>query len=101
MTPGKWVARGPLPVGQGGAVASERIVAVARAESAPVQRAMRRAAKAGLLVDLTFGRRVRAVVFMDSGHLVRVAISPETLQGRWAEIGQGAHPCGEKSSPPN
>jgi hypothetical protein len=70
----------------GGAVAGERIVAVAQPESAPVQRAMKRAAKTGMLVDLTFGRRVRAVVFMDSGHVVRVAISPETVQARWAEL---------------
>lgn len=76
---------GPLAVGLGGAVAAERIVAVARPESAPVQRAMKRAAKAGTLVDLTFGRRMRAVIFMDSGHIVRVAISPETLQARWVE----------------
>lgn len=76
---------GPLAVGLGGAVAGDRIVAVARPESAPVQRAMKRAAKAGTLIDLTFGRRVRAVIFMDNGHIVRVAISPETLQARWAE----------------
>lgn len=80
---------GPIAVGLGGAVAGERIVAVARPESAPVQRAMQRAAEAGNLVDLTFGRRVRAVVFMDSGHIVRVPISPETLQARWAEQASG------------
>ena len=50
---------------------------------------MQRAAEAGNLVDLTFGRRVRAVVFMDSGHIVRVPISPETLQARWAEQASG------------
>lgn len=76
---------GPLAVGLGGAVAGDRIVAVARPESAPVQRAMKRAAKAGTLIDLTFGRRVRAVIFMDSGHIVRMAISPETFQARWTE----------------
>ena len=80
---------GPIAIGLGGAVAGERIVAVARPESAPVQRAMQRAAEAGTLVDLTFGRRVRAVVFMDSGHVVRVPISPETLQARWAEQASG------------
>ena len=81
----KWSAGQPVSVGFGGAVAGDRIIALANPKSSPIQRAMRHAGEEGRLVDLTFGRRIRAVLFMDSGHLVRVAISPETLLIRWCE----------------
>jgi regulator of extracellular matrix RemA (YlzA/DUF370 family) len=74
----------PVEVGFGGVVAAGRIVAVGKPESAPIQRAVHRAKKAGTLIDLTCGRRVRAVLFMDSGHVVRVAIRPATLLARWS-----------------
>ncbi|MFQ6058278.1 MAG: extracellular matrix/biofilm biosynthesis regulator RemA family protein [Anaerolineae bacterium] len=81
-----WPAGQPVSVGFGGAVAGDRIVALANPKSAPIQRAVRRAKEEGRLIDLTFGRRIRAVVFMDSGHVIRVAVSPETLLVRWSEV---------------
>ncbi len=85
---------GPIAVGFGAAVAAERIVALARADSAPVQRAMRQAADKGLLIDLTFGRQMRSVLFMDSGHVVRLALRPERLLARWA--GQTGAPIDDR-----
>jgi regulator of extracellular matrix RemA (YlzA/DUF370 family) len=81
-----WSAGQPLSVGFGGAVAGDRIVALANPRSAPIQRAVRRAKEEGRLIDLTFGRRIRAVLFMDSGHVIRVTVSPETLFVRWSEV---------------
>jgi len=83
----RWSGGGPLEVGFGGAVARERIIALANPESAPIQRAARRAREEGRLLDLTCGRRVRAVLFMDSGHVVRVAVEPQTLLARWSGTG--------------
>lgn len=77
---------GPLSVGFGGVVALERIVAMARPESAPTQRAVRRADEDDRLIDLSFGRRIRAVLFLDSGHIVKVAQSPETILARWKAL---------------
>jgi extracellular matrix regulatory protein A len=74
---------GPIVVGYGGAVARERVVAVANARSAPIERLVKEAGEAGRLIDLSFGRRVRALIFMDSGHVVKVALSPETIIARW------------------
>ena len=34
------------------------------------------------LVDMTNGRRTKAVVFIDSGHIVLAALAPETITGR-------------------
>ena len=76
----------PVSVGFGGAVAGDRIVALANPASAPIQRAVRRAKEEGRFIDLTFGRRIRTVLFMDSGHVIRAAVSPETLLARWSEV---------------
>jgi regulator of extracellular matrix RemA (YlzA/DUF370 family) len=44
---------------------------------------------AGLLIDMTNGRRTKAVLVMDSGHIVLAAIAPETLAGRMAAPREG------------
>ena len=76
-------AVGPVAVGYGAAVAGHRIIAVASARSAPVERLVRQATEDGRLIDLSFGRRVRAVIVLDSGHVVKTALSPETIIHRW------------------
>jgi len=58
------------PVGKGGMVAPDRIVAAGRWGSAPIRRAVRLAKEQGKLIDLTFGRACVWVLFLDSGHLV-------------------------------
>lgn len=80
---------GPIVVGPGGAVAGDRVVAVARADSAPVRRALSYAEERGLLIDLTYGRQAQAVVFLDSGHVVRVALEPEEFTARWRDAVNG------------
>ena len=35
-----------------------------------------------MLIDATYGRRTRAVLIMDSDHIVLSAIQPETVAGR-------------------
>lgn len=76
---------GIVAVGFGGAVAAVRIVAIANARSAPVQRVILQSTKNGHAVDLTFGRRARAAFFLDSGHIVLVGLSPETAVQRWRQ----------------
>jgi regulator of extracellular matrix RemA (YlzA/DUF370 family) len=73
----------PLAVGHGGAIAAQRIVAVAHARSMPIERLVRQAAQDGRLIDLSFGRRVSTVVIMDSGHVIQVALAAETVIARW------------------
>ena len=78
-TAGGW----PLAVGHGGAIAGHRIIAVAAARSLPIERLVRQAGEEGRLIDLSYGQRVRTVVVMDSGHVVQVALTPETVTARW------------------
>lgn len=69
-------------IGFGNMVAAERIVAVISPESAPVKRVITDARETGTLVDATYGRRTRAVIIADSGHVILSAIQPETVAGR-------------------
>jgi len=69
-------------VGFGSIVAVNKVVAIVSPGSAPTKRMTQAAKGKGLLIDLTSGRRTKAVLVMDSGHIVLVAIAPETIAGR-------------------
>ncbi len=71
-----------LNVGFGNMVAAGRIVAVVAPDSAPVKRLIQEARDGGHLIDATAGRRTRAVLMMDTGHVVLSAVQPETIAGR-------------------
>ncbi len=68
-------------IGFGNIVSAERIVAIVSPESAPIKR-MVQEAKDNKAVDATYGRRTRAVLIMDSGHIILSAVQPETVGGR-------------------
>lgn len=71
-----------LNIGFGNMVSAERLIAVISPDSAPVKRMIQEARDGGHLVDATAGRRTRAVVLMDSGHILLSAVQPETIAGR-------------------
>lgn len=71
-----------LNVGFGNMVSADRIVAVIAPDSAPVKRMVQEARDGGHLVDATAGRRTRAVLMMDTGHVILSAVQPETIAGR-------------------
>ena len=63
-------------------VSANRIIAIVSPESAPIKRIVQVAKDEGMAVDATYGRRTRAVIIMDSGHVVLSAVQPETVAGR-------------------
>ena len=71
-----------INIGFGNMVSQGRLIAVVSPESAPIKRIITEAREAGNLVDATYGRKTRAVLVMDSGHVVLSAIQPETVAGR-------------------
>lgn len=71
-----------LNVGFGNMVAAGRIVAVIAPDSAPVKRLVQEARDDNRVIDATAGRRTRAVLMMDTGHVVLSAVQPETIAGR-------------------
>lgn len=71
-----------LNVGFGNMVNTMRMVAIVSPDSAPVKRLVQDARDAGRVIDATCGRRTRAVIVMDSDHVVLSPLQPETVAGR-------------------
>ena len=69
-------------IGFGNIVSAERIVAIVSPESAPIKRLIQESKDNKTTVDATYGRRTRAVLIMDSGHVILSAIQPETVGAR-------------------
>ena len=69
-------------IGFGNMINADRVIAVVSPESAPIKRIVREAEDRSMLVNATYGRRTRAVVIMDSEHIVLSAIQPDTISGR-------------------
>ena len=71
-----------INIGFGNMVAASRVLAIISPESAPVKRIINDVRERGQLVDATYGRRTRAVIIMDSGHVILSALQPETIAAR-------------------
>ena len=71
-----------LNVGFGNMVNADRLIAIASPESSPAKRVIQDARERGVIIDATHGRRTRAVVFTDSGHVILSAVQPETVANR-------------------
>ena len=69
-------------VGYGNYVNADQVVAVVSPESAPVRRLIQTARDEGTAVDVTQGRKTKAVILTDSGRLLLSALLPETIAGR-------------------
>lgn len=71
-----------INIGYGNIVSSERIVAIVSPDAAPVKRLVQEAKSGGNAVDATCGRKTRAVIVCDSGHVVLSALMPDTILSR-------------------
>lgn len=71
-----------INIGFGNMVAANRVIAVVSPDSSPIKRVIRESEDKGMLVNATYGRRTRAVIVMDSEHIVLSAIMPETISKR-------------------
>lgn len=74
-----------INIGFGNMVAAGRLVAIVSPESAPIKRIIQDAKEQGTLIDATYGRRTRAVLVMDSAHVILSAIQPETVANRMGD----------------
>lgn len=73
-----------INVGFGNAVSANRVVAIVSPESAPIKRLGQEAKERGMLIDASFGRKTKAVLVMDSGHIVWSSLTPEQITARFA-----------------
>jgi regulator of extracellular matrix RemA (YlzA/DUF370 family) len=85
----------PVHVGFGGIVAANRILAILDPNSQPVRRMVRRAKKGGMAIDMTYGRKTRTVIVLDTGHIITAAVQPETIVSRLRQPLKTASPKSE------
>lgn len=71
-----------INIGFGNIVSASRIIAIVSPESAPIKRIIQEARDRSVLIDATYGRRTRAVIVMDSDHVILSAVQPETVAHR-------------------
>lgn len=69
-------------IGFGNMINANRLITIVSPESAPIKRIIQEAKEKGLLIDATYGRRTRAVIIMDSDHVILSAVQPETVARR-------------------
>ncbi len=72
-----------INIGFGNIVSANRVIAIVSPESAPIKRIIQDARDKAMLIDATYGRRTRAVIITDSGHVVLSAVQPETVANRF------------------
>jgi regulator of extracellular matrix RemA (YlzA/DUF370 family) len=75
-----------INVGFGNAIKVNRILAVVNPGSSPIRKLKEEARKEKKLIDVTEGRRTRAIIILDTGHLVLSSVQPETISQRFAAM---------------
>ena len=76
-----------INIGFGNMISADRLIAIVSPDSAPITRIVQEARERNMLIDASYGRRTRAVIIMDSDHVVLSAILPETISGRTGNRG--------------
>ena len=74
-----------INIGFGSMVAAERLLAIVAPESAPIKRVIQEARERGMLIDASYGRKTKAVLLMDTDHVILSAIPTESLYARWMD----------------
>ena len=73
-----------INIGFGSMVSAERLLAAVSPDSAPVKRVIQEAKDRSMCIDATYGRKTRAVLLMDTDHVILSALQPETIAARAA-----------------
>jgi len=84
-------------IGFGNILAMNRAIAIASPTSAPTKRIIHDGKNNGKVIDMTSGRRTKAVIFTDSGHIVLAALAPETIASR-LQTGRPLPPAKQEQS---
>lgn len=74
-----------INIGFGSMVAASRVLAIVAPDSAPIKRVIQEARDRGMLIDASFGHKTKAVILMDTDHVILSAIPPETIYTRWTD----------------
>lgn len=74
-----------INIGFGNVISAKRLIAIVSPDSAPIKRMVQDARDRGILIDASYGRRTRAVIIMDSDHIILSAVQPSTVAHRLDE----------------
>lgn len=74
-----------INIGFGSMVAASRLLAVVSPDSAPVKRVIQEARDRGMLIDASYGHKTKAVILMDTDHVILSAVEPDVISERTAE----------------
>ena len=72
-----------INIGFGSMIAANRLLAIVAPDSAPIKRVIQEARDRGMLIDASYGRKTKAVILMDTDHVILSALTPEVLAERW------------------
>lgn len=72
-----------INIGFGSMIAAARVLAIMDPDSAPIKRVVQEAKERGMLIDASYGRKTKAVILMDTDHVILSAMTPDTLSARW------------------
>ena len=71
-----------INIGFGSMIAVHRLLAIVSPDSAPVKRVIQEAKDRGMLIDASYGHKTKAVLLMDTDHVILSALTPETINAR-------------------
>ena len=71
-----------INIGFGSMVSAGRVLAVLDPDSAPIKRVIQETKERAMLIDASYGRKTKAVIVMDTDHIILSAITPEALNAR-------------------
>ena len=74
-----------IGIGFGSLVAARRVLAIVEPDSAPIKRVIQEARDRGMLIDASYGRKTKAVLLMDTDHVILSGLTTETLAARWQD----------------
>ena len=74
-----------INIGFGSLIAARRVLAMLDPDSAPIKRVIQEAKDRGMLIDASYGRKTKAVILMDTDHVILSAMTTETLAARWTQ----------------
>ena len=74
-----------INIGFGSMVAANRLLAIVAPDSAPIKRVIQEARDRGMLIDASYGRKTKAVILMDTAHVILSAFPTETISARWLD----------------
>ena len=72
-----------INIGFGSMVSAGRMLAVVAPDSAPIKRLVQEARERGMLIDASYGHKTKAVILMDTDHVILSALTPEVISQRW------------------